>query len=149
MTAVTDDEGPSADRGVPGVASIVAGWRACFMRRMWVKTVDGNGAVLIQRKVDTTTLALYAADSLISPQPPSGSRRMRYQPFTLVVLAVSLATPLFAQSPRTLEIEDLFAVRRVENPQVSPDGNWVAYTSFVANSNSRSEVRLDRLPGQG
>jgi dipeptidyl aminopeptidase/acylaminoacyl peptidase len=39
-----------------------------------------------------------------------------------------LALPLSAaQEPRLLKIEDIHALRLVQDPQVSPDGRWVAY----------------------
>jgi dipeptidyl aminopeptidase/acylaminoacyl peptidase len=34
---------------------------------------------------------------------------------------------LFAQPQRPMELEDLFRIKRVGDPQLSPDGRWVAY----------------------
>ncbi|TAK60151.1 MAG: S9 family peptidase [Bacteroidetes bacterium] len=34
---------------------------------------------------------------------------------------------LYAQPTRVMEIEDLFRIKRVSDPQLSPDGKWVAY----------------------
>lgn len=54
--------------------------------------------------------------------------------FTLVILCflliVGLIAPdslLVAQVKRPMELEDLFRVKRVSDPQLSPDGRWVAY----------------------
>ncbi|MBP1620994.1 MAG: hypothetical protein H6Q02_1761, partial [Acidobacteria bacterium] len=33
-----------------------------------------------------------------------------------------------AAAPRPLTIDDYFRIGRVDEPQVSPDGRWVAYT---------------------
>jgi dipeptidyl aminopeptidase/acylaminoacyl peptidase len=44
--------------------------------------------------------------------------------FVVVLLAVS---GLFAQGKRPLKLDDLARIREVRDPQVSPDGKWVAY----------------------
>ena len=46
---------------------------------------------------------------------------------TLVALLV-FAAPLHSQTKRPLRSADLFALRTVSDPQLSPDGDWVAYT---------------------
>jgi hypothetical protein len=33
-----------------------------------------------------------------------------------------------AQERRPLAIDDIFAIKHVGDPRVSPEGNWVAYT---------------------
>lgn len=73
------------------------------------------------------------------------------RPFRLAaILAGSLAVPLSAQSPRTLEIDDLFAVKRVGSPRISPDGDWVAYTvSRTILEDEKSETRIWMVPAQG
>ena len=75
------------------------------------------------------------------------------RPFPLAalpLLASSLALPLAAQSPRTLEIDDLFAVKRVGSPQISPDGSWVAYTvGRTILEDEKSETRIWMVPAQG
>ena len=38
-----------------------------------------------------------------------------------------LGSSLFAQSKRPLEIDDMFRIKRVSDPQLSPDGKWIAY----------------------
>jgi dipeptidyl aminopeptidase/acylaminoacyl peptidase len=42
-------------------------------------------------------------------------------------LLSALALPLAAQEPRLLKIEDIHSLKAVLDPQVSPDGRWVAY----------------------
>src|ERR1700761_2408839 len=53
------------------------------------------------------------------------SLRRRYPLLMLCVCAVS-----FAQAPakRVLKVDDLDRLAEVANPQVSPDGKWIAYT---------------------
>ena len=45
---------------------------------------------------------------------------------SLILLALALASPLAAQRP--VEAKDLLRIRDVSDPQLSPDGAWVAYT---------------------
>src|SRR3990170_8380776 len=45
--------------------------------------------------------------------------------FAFVVLAVFAAAP--AQAKRPLTFEDMISFGRVSDPQISPDGRWVAY----------------------
>lgn len=45
------------------------------------------------------------------------------------VLAVVLSVPaIAAEGPRPLKVDDIFSIKTVGDPQVSPDGRWVAYT---------------------
>jgi dipeptidyl aminopeptidase/acylaminoacyl peptidase len=48
---------------------------------------------------------------------------------TLLVLLVLFALPavVLAEGKRPMKIDDLFAFRRVSDPQISPDGKWVVY----------------------
>ena len=49
----------------------------------------------------------------------------------LVAACVALTLPsssLVAQSPRALTIEDYYKIKSVGDPQISPDGKWVAFT---------------------
>src|SRR5262245_40622681 len=54
---------------------------------------------------------------------------MRYAR-SLSLTALLCALIAFAQAPakRLLKIEDMHAFRTVADPQISPDGKWVAYT---------------------
>ena len=49
--------------------------------------------------------------------------------FMLLALAVSAQTP---PSKRNLTIDDYFRVKGVSDPQISPDGKWVAYAVETA-----------------
>src|SRR6185503_21134257 len=59
----------------------------------------------------------------------------------LVILALLAALPVAAQSPppsgaarRPLRATDLYRLRNVNDPQLSPDGAWVAYTVSAIDS---------------
>jgi dipeptidyl aminopeptidase/acylaminoacyl peptidase len=55
-----------------------------------------------------------------------------------------------ADAPRTLQVDDYFALKSVGSPQVSPDGAWVAYTvSSKDLENDRSETRVWMIPTVG
>ena len=46
-----------------------------------------------------------------------------------LALAALLTFPLAAETTRRpLKVDDIFALKTVGDPQISPDGNWVAYT---------------------
>jgi len=45
-----------------------------------------------------------------------------------VLLILAGAAAPAASQPRPVSVDDLFALREVGDPQVSPDGQWVAYT---------------------
>ena len=45
-----------------------------------------------------------------------------------LALTVLVTTPLAAQAPRPLKVDDIFSLKTVGDPRFSPDGRWVAYT---------------------
>jgi dipeptidyl aminopeptidase/acylaminoacyl peptidase/TolA-binding protein len=47
---------------------------------------------------------------------------------TLLLLLLPAGAAVVAAQPRPVSVDDLFALREVGDPQVSPDGQWVAYT---------------------
>ena len=52
----------------------------------------------------------------------------RHQSFIVLFLLLALVSATAAQTARRpLKLEDLNRFRNVSDPQVSPDGNWVAY----------------------
>src|ERR1051326_1796733 len=69
------------------------------------------------------------------------ARMLRTLP--LPVLLLTLVTGLGAQAPtpRPVMVTDLFRLREVADPQLSPDGAWVAYTVTGADSTE------DKQPG--
>lgn len=45
----------------------------------------------------------------------------------ILCAVVSLFCQVIAQPQRPIELEDLFRIKRVSDPQLSPDGEWIAY----------------------
>jgi Tol biopolymer transport system component len=77
------------------------------------------------------------------PSPRTG--RFIFGGGPAVLTALLLFTPsLFAQDvPRPLTIEDQFAIKRVGSPQISPDGEWVAFTvSTTALKKERTRTQI-------
>jgi dipeptidyl aminopeptidase/acylaminoacyl peptidase len=65
------------------------------------------------------------------------------------MLATQLAVGQ-APTPRKLELDDIYRLRAVSDPQISPDGAWVAYTVSVADTvedESNSDVWMARWDG--
>ncbi len=83
-----------------------------------------------------------------------------------LVAALGLALPrsLASQSApgRPLDLEDLDRLREVSDPQISPDGEWVAYVVsatdrksdrrngdlWLASSDGHTTIRLTKTPGE-
>ncbi|HWP37764.1 MAG TPA: S9 family peptidase [Gemmatimonadales bacterium] len=65
-------------------------------------------------------------------------------------LAVRPPTILVSQVQRTLAVSDLFAIRSVGDPQLSPDGQWVAYSVTTTSlEDEKSETRIWMVPAAG
>ncbi|MDF1502936.1 S9 family peptidase [Roseisolibacter sp. H3M3-2] len=69
-----------------------------------------------------------------------------------LLLAAALLAPaaVFAQAPRPMTPEDVMGVRSVSDPQVSPDGRWIAYvvaTTDTTENATDSDVWLVRADG--
>jgi dipeptidyl aminopeptidase/acylaminoacyl peptidase len=51
----------------------------------------------------------------------------------LVFLAVCSALPVFSQAKRPFTFEDMMALKRVGEPEISPDGKWVIFSIIDVN----------------
>ncbi len=72
--------------------------------------------------------------------------------FLLPVLALVSSITIAQQSsaPRLIGIDDLFDLREAHDPQVSPDGQFIAYTlSSTSLKDDKSETRIYMLPAAG
>ena len=71
--------------------------------------------------------------------------------FTLALYSVAAAITVSAQTAkRPLTIDDLLKVRRVGDPQLSPDGKWIAYQISdpdKAANRSRTQIYLVSING--
>ncbi len=63
---------------------------------------------------------------------------------TILILALASAAKVKEQQPaRPIMIDDLLKVRRVSDPQVSPDGHWIAYT--IADTDKAANKRINQI----
>jgi dipeptidyl aminopeptidase/acylaminoacyl peptidase len=70
--------------------------------------------------------------------------------FAVLVLAPIVAAQQPASAPRAITIDDYFQIRAVHDPQLSPDGRWVAYTVKTAILKSdKNEERIWMVPVAG
>ncbi len=67
-----------------------------------------------------------------------------------LIVTAATALPGTAQSKRALEVDDLFGIKRVGSPQISPDGEWVAYTVTTTSlEDEKSTTRVWMVPSVG
>ena len=74
-------------------------------------------------------------------------RRLAACLLLLILIAVNLDTPVVwaqqSKAKRNLTVDDFFCLKRVSDPQISPDGEWVAYT--VTEAELREDKRETRI----
>jgi dipeptidyl aminopeptidase/acylaminoacyl peptidase len=70
----------------------------------------------------------------------------------VLILILACATALVAQTtPRPLKLDDVMSMREVRDPQISPDGQWVAYvvsTVDVKEDKSTSHIWMASFDGK-
>lgn len=74
------------------------------------------------------------------------------RPFRLLALSFLFPVGLAAQqpAPRPITIADLFQIKEVHDPQITPDGKWVAYTVTTTNrAEDKTEDRIWMVPAAG
>jgi dipeptidyl aminopeptidase/acylaminoacyl peptidase len=75
----------------------------------------------------------------------------RRQSFIVLILLLALASSIAAQTARRpLKVDDMSRFRGVSDPQVSPDGNWVAYvvsSTNVKDDKSSSHIWMVNIDG--
>ena len=76
---------------------------------------------------------------------------MRHSSFgVLGFLVLALTGPVDAQDKRPIQTEDMFDMRSVGAPVVSPDGAWIAYTvGRTSLEDERSYTRIYMSPAEG
>lgn len=68
----------------------------------------------------------------------------------VILLALRPPTAVVSQVPRPLALEDLFAIRSVGDPHMSPDAQWIAYTvSTTSLQDEKTETRIWMAPAAG
>lgn len=76
---------------------------------------------------------------------------MRVRIAVLLIVLSGFCISAAAGTGRPITVEDLFAMGRVGDPQISPDGNWIAYTvtDYCMESNkSYSDIWLVSMDGK-
>lgn len=68
----------------------------------------------------------------------------------LILLFVSFTLNSYSQEKRNFEIDDLFKFTRVSDPQISPDGKWIAYVAnIIDKEKNRSNTDIWLIPAIG
>ena len=63
---------------------------------------------------------------------------------TIIVMSlVAISGAKESQQTRPFTIDDLLRIRRVSDPQISPDGRWVAYT--IADTDKPANKRVTQI----
>lgn len=76
--------------------------------------------------------------------------RLRSLLTILGLLLVGEASLLTAQQKRPMLLEDIFSIRRVSDPQLSPDGKWVAFViAEVLKNENRTHTDIWLIPSSG
>ncbi len=61
-----------------------------------------------------------------------------------------MAVPVTAQTPRPLKVDDIFALKNVGDPRISPDGRWIAFTvSQLDQKKDASDTNIWMAPAAG
>jgi dipeptidyl aminopeptidase/acylaminoacyl peptidase len=71
---------------------------------------------------------------------------------SLVLSAASPVSPGSVQDPHPFSIRDMLAMERISDPDVSPDGKWVAYTvrsTDVEANKGRTDIWISPVNGSG
>ena len=61
--------------------------------------------------------------------------------FRLTAALLLFSLPAVAQERRPLQVDDIYNIKDVRDPQRSPDGRWVAYTVTTALKDTSASVR--------
>ena len=81
---------------------------------------------------------------------PREARRRRRAGILAVAAACVVAWPVAAQQKRPITFQELAAMHRLSEPQISPDGKWVVYTVATPNVDAnRLERNLWLVPATG
>lgn len=69
---------------------------------------------------------------------------------TFPVLFVLCALPVAAQARRPFKVDDIFALKNVGDPRISPDGKWIAFTvSQLDEKKDASDTNIWMVPAGG
>src|SRR2546429_1450671 len=71
---------------------------------------------------------------------------------SVILFLLAIPTPALAQesrprTPRAITIDDFFQIRDVSQPEISPDGQWIAYAVRTRMLKDRKSTRLNSSHG--
>src|SRR5438128_2749010 len=92
----------------------------------------------------------YRCCDILLPKFPEKRSPMKRYAKGVLLLVLALACSASAQTFRQLTINDLLKVRRVGDPQLSPDGKWIAYTvTDIDKTANRGIPQIYLVPASG
>ncbi len=76
-------------------------------------------------------------------------KHARFFSFTILILFI-VSSFSYSQDKRPMEIDDMFKIKRVTDPQLSPDGKWIAYViTEVDKAANKSNSDIYLIPSSG
>lgn len=75
---------------------------------------------------------------------------LHFKIFSLILLFSIYFEGFSQESKKPIVIDDLMKIKSVSNPQISPDGKWIAYATSEMNlKKDKAETQLWMIPSQG
>src|SRR6201987_601100 len=112
---------------------------------------DYSGPILFPKGISHTAVC-YPTRGSCKPNDPGTPKRMRRHALVVLPLYIFLSLILSAgftqaqsapKTPRPISVDDYFQIREVGDPQISPDGQVVAYTVTTASlATDKSKTRI-------
>src|SRR5205809_499771 len=100
--------------------------------RTYLGTCNGKDNLLVQNRPVEYRRRLLSRRLLKRRQAAALQRRRLMQikkSLALLVMILAVALAICAQTPRRpLKLDDLARFRNVGGPEISPEGQWIAYT---------------------
>ncbi|NQV76963.1 MAG: PD40 domain-containing protein [Lutibacter sp.] len=70
--------------------------------------------------------------------------------FTIILIFLIYFESFSQEAKKAIAIDDLMKLKSVSNPQISPDGKWIAYVTSEMNlKKDKAETQLWMIPAQG
>src|SRR5215475_10258833 len=90
-------------------------------------------------------------NSAKSSKPLTRSHLAMMPSFSRLLCVLLLGAYAFAQtSPHPISVDDYFQVKDIADPQISADGQWIAYTVSTASlKDDKNETRIWMIPSAG
>ncbi len=69
--------------------------------------------------------------------------------FLCILLGLALLSPAAGQEKRLFDPEDMFRIKRISDPRISPDGNWVSFVVSEYGDDHRRHSRIWMVSWEG